>query len=149
MWQRVGLVVLLLLLTLSAPSPVLARAIPGEELDQATENNEIDHGHEPLTSSTTRMESETTTGRTTTAATTSTSTTTSTTEGLPTFNRNQVSLDLPSDLFTSTANLTLRLRNVVSELITRTSVRIAQVVRFLQPVFGYHLMIDIPKELDV
>ncbi|XP_052863487.1 uncharacterized protein LOC128270119 [Anopheles cruzii] len=146
MWQRLVGVGVVMLLTLPSPSPVMGKAIAdtGEELDrgQVTENNEIDDGREPVTSST---ESETTTGRTTTTSTTPTTTT----EGLPTFNRNQVSLDLPSDLFTSTANLTLRLRNVVSELITRTSVRIAQVVRFLQPVFGYHLMIDIPKELDV
>uniref|UniRef100_A0A182PWF5 SEA domain-containing protein n=1 Tax=Anopheles epiroticus TaxID=199890 RepID=A0A182PWF5_9DIPT len=89
-------------------------------------------------------------------------------EDVPTFNRNQVSLDLPGDLFSSTANLTLRLRNFIADFITslgdslnigsrcsyaapaqRTSVRIAQVVRFFQPLFGYHLMIDIPKELDV
>uniref|UniRef100_A0A182W677 Uncharacterized protein n=1 Tax=Anopheles minimus TaxID=112268 RepID=A0A182W677_9DIPT len=68
---------------------------------------------------------------------------------IPIFNRNQVTLDLPEDLFSSTANLTLRLRSFIGDLITRTSVRIAQVVRFFQPVFGYHLMIDIPKELDV
>ncbi|XP_035903490.1 uncharacterized protein LOC118508104 [Anopheles stephensi] len=68
---------------------------------------------------------------------------------VPIFNRNQVTLDLPGDLFSSTANLTLRLRNFIGDFITRTSVRIAQVVRFFQPLFGYHLMIDIPKELDV
>ncbi|XP_049281948.1 uncharacterized protein LOC125763154 [Anopheles funestus] len=68
---------------------------------------------------------------------------------IPTFNRNQVNLDLPNDLFSSTANLTFRLRNFIGDFITRASVRIAQVVRFFQPVFGYHLMIDIPKELDV
>uniref|UniRef100_A0A182T1W8 SEA domain-containing protein n=1 Tax=Anopheles maculatus TaxID=74869 RepID=A0A182T1W8_9DIPT len=67
---------------------------------------------------------------------------------VPIFNRNQVTLDLPGDLFSSTANLTLRLRNFIGDFITRTSVRIAQVVRFFQPLFGYHLMIDIPKELD-
>uniref|UniRef100_A0A8W7P0P0 Uncharacterized protein n=1 Tax=Anopheles coluzzii TaxID=1518534 RepID=A0A8W7P0P0_ANOCL len=70
-------------------------------------------------------------------------------DDIPTFNRKQVSLDLPGDLFSSTANLTLSLRNFIADLITRTSVRIAQVVRFFQPLFGYHLMIDIPKELDV
>ncbi|XP_052900164.1 uncharacterized protein LOC128306638 [Anopheles moucheti] len=69
-------------------------------------------------------------------------------EEIPIFNRNQVSLDLPGDLFSTTANLTLRLRNFIGDFITRTSVRIAQVVRFFQPLFGYHLMIDIPKELD-
>ncbi|XP_050073252.1 uncharacterized protein LOC126561284 [Anopheles maculipalpis] len=68
---------------------------------------------------------------------------------VPIFNRNQVTLDLPGDLFSSTANLTLRLRSFIGDFITRTSVRIAQVVRFFQPLFGYHLMIDIPKELDV
>ncbi|KFB41943.1 AGAP000696-PB-like protein [Anopheles sinensis] len=76
-------------------------------------------------------------------------TTTTTTEGIPILNRNQVSLALPDDLFSSTANLTLTLRNFIGDFITRTSVRIAQVVRFFQPLFGYHLMIDIPKELDV
>ncbi|XP_053663553.1 uncharacterized protein LOC128712687 [Anopheles marshallii] len=68
---------------------------------------------------------------------------------IPSFNRNQVTLDLPGELFSNTANLTLRLRNFIGDFITRTSVRIAQVVRFFQPLFGYHLMIDIPKELDV
>ncbi|XP_053677960.1 uncharacterized protein LOC128728364 [Anopheles nili] len=68
---------------------------------------------------------------------------------VPTFNREQVSLAIPAELFSATANLTLQLRNFIGDLITRTSVRIAQVVRFFQPLFGYHLMIDIPKELDV
>uniref|UniRef100_A0A182M196 Uncharacterized protein n=1 Tax=Anopheles culicifacies TaxID=139723 RepID=A0A182M196_9DIPT len=81
--------------------------------------------------------------------TTTTSTTINPSVEIPTFNRNQVSLDLPGDLFSSTANLTLRLRGFIGDLITRTSVRIAQIVRFFQPLFGYHLMIDIPKELDV
>uniref|UniRef100_A0A182JFW8 Uncharacterized protein n=1 Tax=Anopheles atroparvus TaxID=41427 RepID=A0A182JFW8_ANOAO len=87
----------------------------------------------------------------------------STTERVPEFNRNQVSLVLPDNLFSSTANLTLQLRSFIGDFITtthgkpaltdvhpqRTSVRIAQVVRFFQPLFGYHLMIDIPKEMDV
>uniref|UniRef100_A0A1Y9H248 Uncharacterized protein n=1 Tax=Anopheles dirus TaxID=7168 RepID=A0A1Y9H248_9DIPT len=95
----------------------------------------------------TTVEDETTT--TTTTTTTINPKLNEVSDDIPTFNRGQVSLDLPGDLFSSTANLTLRLRNFIAGLITRTSVRIAQVVRFFQPLFGYHLMIDIPKELDV
>ncbi|ETN65876.1 hypothetical protein AND_002348 [Anopheles darlingi] len=80
--------------------------------------------------------------------TTTKKTTTTTTEGIPVFNRNRVSLEVASDLFSSSTSLALGLSNMLGDMVRRTSVRIAQLVRLFQPLFGYHLMIDVPKELD-
>ncbi|XP_050085468.1 uncharacterized protein LOC126571190 [Anopheles aquasalis] len=77
-----------------------------------------------------------------------TTTTTTTTEKIPVFNRRRVSLEVASDLFSSSTSLALGLSNMLGDVVRRTSVRIAQLVRLFQPLFGYHLMIDVPKELD-
>ncbi|XP_049538523.1 uncharacterized protein LOC125952832 [Anopheles darlingi] len=83
-----------------------------------------------------------------TTTTKKTTTTTTTTERIPVFNRNRVSLEVASDLFSSSTSVALGLSNMLGNMVRRTSVRIAQLVRLFQPLFGYHLMIDVPKELD-
>uniref|UniRef100_A0A182QSQ5 Uncharacterized protein n=1 Tax=Anopheles farauti TaxID=69004 RepID=A0A182QSQ5_9DIPT len=128
----------------------------GRAIESSSSGNELMANGASEASSTVAAPVETTVEDEPSATTTTTTSTTTINpkhneveDDVPTFNRGQVSLDLPGDLFSSTANLTLRLRNFIAGIITRTSVRIAQVVRFFQPLFGYHLMIDIPKELDV
>ncbi|XP_058814038.1 uncharacterized protein LOC131677948 [Topomyia yanbarensis] len=72
----------------------------------------------------------------------------STTEAVPTIDRNHVTLALPDELFSSTANLTLRLRDVVGQLIMSSTARFAKLLRFVQPLFGNSLVIEIPKDLQ-
>ncbi|XP_055548841.1 uncharacterized protein LOC129732217 [Wyeomyia smithii] len=66
----------------------------------------------------------------------------------PTVEGNRVILGLPDQLFSSSANLTLRLRDLVGDLIMRSAVRFAKLVRFVQPVFGNNLVIEIPKDME-
>ncbi|XP_035775328.1 uncharacterized protein LOC118457674 [Anopheles albimanus] len=87
-------------------------------------------------------------GTATPELTTTTTPATTTTARIPVFNRRRVSLEIASDLFSSSTSLALGMSNMLGDMVRRTSVRIAQLVRLFQPLFGYHLMIDVPKELD-
>ncbi|XP_019530212.1 uncharacterized protein LOC109402069 [Aedes albopictus] len=71
-----------------------------------------------------------------------------TTEEVPTIDREHVTLRIPDELFSSTANLTLRLRDFLGQLLLRSVARLAKMMRFVQPLFGGHLVIEIPKDLE-
>ncbi|XP_021697169.1 uncharacterized protein LOC110675741 [Aedes aegypti] len=71
-----------------------------------------------------------------------------TTEKVPTLDRTHVTLAVPDELFSSTANLTLRLRDLLGQLLLRSVARLAKMMRFIQPLFGGHLVIEIPKDLE-
>ncbi|XP_055625567.1 uncharacterized protein LOC129768146 [Toxorhynchites rutilus septentrionalis] len=60
----------------------------------------------------------------------------------------RVTLAIPDELFSSTGILSLRLSEVIGPFIMRSVARLAQVTRFIQPLFGGNLEIKIPKDLD-
>ncbi|XP_062544704.1 uncharacterized protein LOC134211637 [Armigeres subalbatus] len=103
-------------------------------------SEEIDNEIIIIVSSSTQLSSVGTTEETTVRTTTDGS--------VPTFDRDHVTLRVPDELFASSANLTLKLRDLIGDLLVRSVTRLAKMMRFFQPLFGGHLTIEIPKELD-